>query len=1278
MLYWASWRCLRQRVPRLAYRPPASGAKPVSCECVDLTRQYAYGDRALLQFGSVLYQRSLTVDTCKAMSQRAGASDIAEGAEGLKRHEQQLVNEIQSLSRTGSFAQREVCWSLYKRGVSLGIGSHLLDSTTIISLINAVASDKDTDRSLKRIVELLNDITAKRQLTDDEIDQIRLIWEHFEATENKSVIWKPQHNATRSAVIGSPDHRELAEAGSLPDKATDMDVNTTRDPHKRAMAVAGLRNLFHYPPIFVDPVQLWEAYRWARSTGVKADGEMLTRRDMVQLIKRCTTLGTISGQRFLMRIEIDLSTDSCPAPDVYAWLMVSYAKLGLFTHMQRIYHNVCASSKYKNDSEYAKIIEWGFCRALFSASRQKEGRRVFDSLVASGQATPRMYYFLIKEYVLIHNVEQAFTLFDELCQKALPLNSKTFNMLAVACGLDRDLKRANERLAAVIACMRSWHNSPDTMFFVSLLKGYDRSGQYHMFDGLAARLRLHQTSSNVEFDKIIMINAARRNDIELAMAMAELVVRDPNSISKVVTTLCGLGQAGFAKKLVCLSKYPRNNTTANLQLEMSIGDPNVIAGVTKLQDQVAEILKHGFTPDFRLTKDLVSKIWLHGGSDAAIQAYTTLTASGAPRSTNLLLLMLQVYAQASMPHELISVFGELRDRLSESDLEILLVPEHTFSKLIDTLIEYQGIEAAQSAFAFLSSLSIPPAQLPFTSMIRYYINFCIHDKLQVLLSRIVQHNIPINAQGVNLCCNYIAESMTIGDLANFMRYLERSNTLKWVSDDLLASFFAVCAHEYKIADFRWAVGALVRLDCNVVTWQTIVDRLAAINSKGILSQFVMAAIKMGPALDMAEKFIYIIQASVWGAIVGDTVITALRKSKVEVDLKVYRAVIGKALSTWNSMQSLKMTDARSKITIVSLVEILERNIGAAIAADIHPSLAAASLLVISSSSSPAYLRCLQIMRSLKPESHRVSYYSAIARGCARYGSIEGAEQIMQEMQEQSIRPNVRILNTLMSCYANSPPQSMSYLEQVVTRPDQLKLVTKSEVTDDTDMSTTETLDPGRSLGFGNSRVKIQESALNKVLSVWNRFKELDLLPTHETYAIMLQALTNARKYNICDDLLRKMAFENQSHNADTAYAWIRLCLVRGDIKTALEVFNAIGNHAWCKQLAFSDFRFKGLELVSLAPKHFAIFIHRYLANSEYEAAMSMFIKMHQGNLKGQPWLYSLLLNTLANADRRDLFIRAMKQMVASNVAITDEMMQVVRRYKSSKQKDISEDPRKTW
>ncbi|KAJ2455192.1 hypothetical protein EV183_000927 [Coemansia sp. RSA 2336] len=1277
MLYWASWRCLRQRVPRLACRPPTSGAKPVPCESVDLARQYAYGDRALLQLGSVLYQRSLTVDTCKAMSQRAGASDKAEDAEAIKRHEQQLVNEIQLLLRTGSFAQREVCWNLYKRGASLGIEAHVLDSSTFISLINAVASDKDTDRALKRIVELLNDITAKRELTDDEIDQIRLIWEHFKATEDKPVVWKPQHSSTHPTVVESYDHRKLAKAESLPDKTADMDVNTTRDPHKRALAVVGLRNLFHYPPIFVDPVQLWETYRWARSTGAKTDGEMLTRKDMVQLIKRCTYLGTVTGQRFLMRIEIDLSADSCSAPDVYAWLMVSYAKLGLFAHTRRIYRSMRASSKYKDDSEYAKVIEWGFCRALFSASRQKEGRRVFDNLVATGQATPRMYYFLIKEYVLMHNVEQAFALFDRLCQKSLPLNPKTFNMLAVACGLDRDVKRANERLAAVIACMRSWHISPDTMFFVSLLKGYDRSGQHHMFDGLAARLRVHQTSSNVEFDKIIMINAARRNNIELAMAMAELVVRDPHSIPKAVTTLCEMGQAHFAKRLVCFSKYPRNNITAKLQLELSIGDPDVVADVTRLQDQVAEMLKHGFIPDFQLTKSLIGKIWFHGGSDAAIQTYTALTASGVPRSINLLLLMLQIYGQASMSHELISVFGELRERLSESDLEILLVPEHTFSKLIDTLIEYQGIEAAQSAFVFLSSLSIPPAQLPFTTMIRYYVNFGIHDKLQVLLSRIVQYNIPINSQGVNLCCSYIAENMTIGDLANFMRYLERSNTLKWVSDDLLASFFAVCAHEYKIADFRWAVGALVRLDCNVVTWQAIVDRLAAINSKGILSQFVMTAMKMGSALDMAEKFIHIIQTSAWGAIVGDTVITALRRNKEEVDITVYRAVIGKALSTWNSMRSLKVTDARSKITIASLVEILERNIGAAIAADIHPSLAAASLLVISWSSSSAYLRCLEIMRSLKPEFHWVSYYNAIARGCARYGSIEGAERIVQEMEEQSIRPNVRILNTLMSCYANAPPQSMSYLQQVVTRPDQLELVTKRDATEDADTPTTLALDPSMNLSFGNSRVKIQESSLSSVLSVWNRFKELDLSPNHETYAIMLQALTNARKYNLCDELLRKMTFEIQGHNADTAYAWIRLCLVQGDIKTALEVFSCIGNHALCKQLALNDPRFKGLEMVSLAPKHFAIFIHRYVANSEYEAAMSMFVKMHQENLKGQSWLYSLLLNRLANADRRDLFITAMKQMIVSNVAITDETMQVVRRYKSSKQKDVSEDPHTT-
>ncbi|KAJ2851245.1 hypothetical protein IWW36_001266 [Coemansia brasiliensis] len=1283
MLYWASRRCLRQQVPRLAYRPLVPRAKPIPCDCMNFNRQHAcVSDQVLLQFGSIIYLRFLTVDTRKALSQHAGPSNRTKDIEGIRQHEEQLVNEIQLLTRSGSFAQREVCWGLYKRGVELGIGSHLLDSSTIISLISSVASDKDMNRSLKRIVEILNDITSMRELTDNEIDHIRLIWEHFEATKDTSVVWKPQHNEACLAIAGSPNNKkELAKAVNAPDipiNSASMDVNTTRDPSKRAQAVTRLRYLFNCAPIFVDPVKLWETYRWARSTGAETDYDALTREDMAQLIKCCADLGKITGQRFLMRIEIDLSTSTYPAPDLYGWLMVSYAKLGLFEHSQRIYDKASTSSKYKDEAYYAKLIDWGFCRALFSASRQIEGRQIFDNLVAARQATPRMYYFLIKEYVLMRNVEQAFALFDEIYRKSMLVNQKTFNMLAVACGLDKNSKRANERLAAIIACMRSWHISPDTMFFISLLKGYSRSGQQHMFDGLATRLRLHQTSSNIEFDKVVMVNAAQCNNKELALAMGELVAQDPNSIPKVVSTLCDLGQASFAKKLALLSKYPSNNITANLQLEMCISDPSIVAEVGKLQDQVADMLKHGFTPSFRLTKDLIGKIWFHEGRDAAIRTYKMLTASGAPISVSLLLLMLQIYAQASLPHDLISVFAELRGRLSRSDFGIFQVPEPVIRKLIDTLIEYQGIEAAQSAFDFLSSLSILPARLPFTSMIRYYINFCIYDKLQALLGRIVQHNIPISAQGINLCCNYIAENMTVGDLANFLRYLERANRLNRVSDDVLASFFAMGIHEYKMADIRWAVGALIRLNRNDITWKTIIDRLAVINNKDSLSRFVKVAMKKGPMLEVARKLVSSARASAWGAIVGDAVITILRQSKFSVDIRIYQAVFSKVLSTWDSMQSLKMTDARSKITVMSLAEILERNIGAAIAAGIYPPLAASSLLIISSSSSYAYLRCLNIIRGINTQTHCVSFYGAIARGCARFGSVEGADRIMQEMQEQSIRPNVRILNTVMSCYANSSPQSMSYLEQVVTRPDQLDLVTKREIVDDISTPDAVSLDPSKALAFGNARVKIQESSLAKVMSVWHRFKQLDLTPNHETYAIMLQALTNARKYKICDDLLKKMAYENRSHNADTAYAWIRLCLIRGDIKTALEIFNSIGDRAFCKQLTASDSRYRGLELVTLVPKHFAIFIHRYLANAEYEAAMRMFVKMHQENLKGQPWLYSLLLNTLANADRRDLFIQVMKQMVASNVAITDEVMQVVRRYLSNKHQGITKDPRQIW
>ncbi|KAJ2354194.1 hypothetical protein GGF43_003306, partial [Coemansia sp. RSA 2618] len=61
----------------------------------------------------------------------------------------------------------------------------------------------------------------------------------------------------------------------------------------------------------------------------------------------------------------------------------------------------------------------------------------------------------------------------------------------------------------------------------------------------------------------------------------------------------------------------------------------------------------------------------------------------------------------------------------------------------------------------------------------------------------------------------------------------------------------------------------------------------------------------------------------------------------------------------------------------------------------------------------------------------------------------------------------------------------------------------------------------------------------------------------------------------------------------------------------------------------------------------------------------------------QSWLYSLMLTSLANADRRELFVEVMKQMVASDVILDENVMEVVREYSAMTRTNDNNDPQES-
>ncbi|KAJ2229954.1 hypothetical protein EV180_001233, partial [Coemansia sp. RSA 518] len=1200
--------------------------------------------------------------------------------------EQRLVHELRLLLQTRSQPQREAIWGLYTRLVESGVGAHTLASNTLLCLIELIAHDEDSSRALSRIAHILDDVTSMRQLEIDEIETVRLLWEHFEDQHSKFAIWRPlvwKHGFRAPDLPDGGITANTSELASLANSRllTERDdksvhVNDSRDSEKATRAVAELRQLLEQAPILVDPGQVWQTYCLARCTRASKSEAQLDSDDMRRLIEYCSSLGRLAGRRFLMQIEVDLGTAPDLFPRRHTALIITYAKLGLLEHARRLYKKVCGSgsSSYDDGDKDSAYVDWCMCQALFSASHHKEGRVIFDNLVRADQAAPHMYYFLIREYVLMQNVEQAFALFDDMCHRAIPLNNRTINMLAVACALDKNVSRATERLATVVACMRSWRLSPDMNFFVGLLKGYDRSSQHTMFDGLAAQLRARNSSTSLDLDKIIMQNAAKRGDTELTMAMAELVARSPGSIPSVVKILCKLDRADYVPELVPLHKFPDNNIIANVRLELAISDPKVAIQPHKLLKHALTMMERGFTPSFRLTRDIIDKIWLCGGRQLAIRAYEELTAAGAPKSVNVMLLALKLYSRDTTKEESIGVYEELREHLAAADFNALVLPQPTISALAMVLIEKRGIDAAQAAFDFLSTLPTLQANLPFTPLIQYYVNSNMVEKLEVLLRRIVQHDIPLSISGVNLCCEFLVANSKVIDVANFLRYLERTNTLDYVSDSVFEKFFAMCASEYRAIDFEWAVGALVKIDRKWTTWRVIIECLATKNTR-VLSATVRLAIRLSTEkLVMAGMLLQATSTSAWRAVLADDVAAALRVYNIAASGPMYGQILQAIITTYKERKQLASTVHGYRISVTYLIKALSRNVLPAVKADVKPDLISSALLIISSSSPTAYEKCLGLLHDMHESRRQLPFYAATARGCARQRSVTGIEEVMRVVLQHSITPNIRLLNIVMNCYACSAPQSMSHIGPLVTQSDleqdpEQDQAQEQDNEPDLEESDAPAFPDAGTMASGHPNLQFQQVALNKVLSIWEQIGQLELSPDHDTYTMMLQAAGNAHKFKMGEDLISRMIDSGLGLNPSTVYRWIRLRMLNDDIEGALTIFDAIGNAEKSNQLGAHDARYSSLQSVALMPSHFVIFIHRYISSQDLDTAMVFFRQLHMQGLKAALWVYSLFLSNLANANRRDLFIEAMKYMLVSNITLDAEVMQIVREYYSATRSD---------
>ncbi|KAJ2804412.1 hypothetical protein H4R21_001651 [Coemansia helicoidea] len=882
------------------------------------------------------------------------------------------------------------------------------------------------------------------------------------------------------------------------------------------------------------------------------------------------------------------------------------------------------------------------CLSLVVSLRHREGQAIFGRLVEEGQATPAMYGMMLRELVQVQSLDRAFALFDDMCARGVRPTEVAVVMLAQAVAQIKDGPEYSTRLQAITAYLRSWRITPGASFFVGLLKGYGWSGQHDMFDGLAARLRAHTPQSSVEIDHAIMANASKRDNADLTVVMAELVARVPANTEAVVYALCDVGRPDVIPTLVDLASLPENNRTANLRLYLALNDPDVALDPRRLQSLVLGMLSRGFTPTFRMSRAVISAIWLHGGSELAIAAYERLVPAGMPKTVGVLLRALQLYARSPTPGRGLDVFDELRERWAAADYAVVSLPSNAIGKLTALAIATRGIDAAQEMFDFLASRKTWLQRLPFTPLAEYYINHDMRDRAQALIVRAVQQGFAVGEHGANLCGRYLAETAGLTELANFLRHLQRTRELGLVANDVLVKYFALCAANYKKADFEWALVALAELDQDMKTWRAIIAQLEASNWR-LLSAMVHVLIGFDSEL-MAPVLLHASRHLPRRIIIVNMVLEELNARGIRPTTTTCDLALSAMVMAWHAQRRRSGHISARGITPAYLTRSVSRVIDVAVGVGVRPRLLTMALLILASEKRYAHTRCLDILSTLPPAQRSVQFYGAIARGCERIGSLKGINETLLAMEADGIEPTAELLDVVAECYASLRPPVPPTLP-----PDSLAAAEDYDADHDPDDAEAE---------------YFYKKCLYRALSIWREFEVHGLSPSARTCGAILTAFSRARKGPQGEGFVDHLLQQGIAHSADTALGWIKLRLATDDVRGARQVFGAIGDASRCRLLAAGDERYRGLDAVSLVPEHFAVFILHHAKLDELAHAVQFMDDMHERGLRAQPRLYAALLRALAHNNRKSAFVHVMKQMLAAGARPDSTVMDVVREYAS--------------
>ncbi|KAJ2059563.1 hypothetical protein GGI17_004331 [Coemansia sp. S146] len=1201
--------------------------------------------------------------------------------------EERLLAQLHQLSRTGARAQREAVWGLYQRLDKEHAGIHTFAPSTVLQLLELLAGDSDELRALARISAAVRDISGRRQLTEQEVNWVQRICRDIDEGCLPSI--------SRS-IVGNVGNVERLSLDQPTGRSSRSKVFTTllplsssepaANPDGTCPEVAQLRQLLSNPPIAVDPTQVWRFYRTAIAATLADGRRRLTREDMRDLIIYCGSLGSIAGRRFLAQIETDATTDPLLYPTRFRVLLTTYAKLGLLDDARRCYQDALQSEFLPLTS----FEEFSMCQALLRSSRHKEGQALFDKLTRAGQARSFMYDMMIREYVLTWNTEMAFALLEDMRRRDIEPTLNCFCVLATACTLDPDADRSSKRLSDLIACMKSWGCAPDKRFFVAILKGYHWSGQHSMFDGLLQRLRAHGLGSDAMLGKVAMENASERMHPDLAVAMARVAAQTPENIPKIAQVLSQMGLTSELSACVDLSQYPDNNLTANARLCILLGCSEMAADPQALVDEVTRMIERGFTPSFRLFFRTIRHICLHGGLQLAIRTYAALVAAGVPTGIELLFFVLQMHLEAGDSVAAIATYEELRERLRDSDFTRLSIYGPTMEKLVLMLIESRGIVEARQALDFLSGMPVNRQYLPYSPLIEYYVNHKMLDESHGLAGYVVQHDISLKPRTVNLYCRYLASRSSTTDFANFLRYVQRTHSLRVVSDDILGAFFALCALEHKVADLEWIIGVMSSMRRWLGAWSAAIDRLAEVDSQ-LLPFVVHTAINVSQdqgrtAVDLLEGTV----KSPFREVVADLVLTTLEAHGTMPPRYAYEKALTAFTQSWLTNYSSPRKVANVNASEEFVIKALRRHIASAVKAGVPALLLTITMQALSSTSRTAYEECLDFLSTMPPELLDARFYCAIAGSCSHYGSVEGVNSVFEAMRQHGVPLTASALSSLLHCYANvKPPRELRFEQSIpppTTRDSRLDTqisgsppgITPPSAAADVAVDAASPVDSALTVDVvGDDQMWLGHSeacrptgfysmSLTKVMSIWKEFEYLDLPVSGSGYAVVTRAHINAGKHQAAEAFFVEMVDRGIPHSEITAALWIQSRLMQDDISGALDIFSAIGNSTRCAALAQKNWCFNTLDKVQRTPRQFLVIIRYYLTQGEIDKASAIMSAMHKSGLVASTKLYAEVLRRLAQSGRHEVIVDMLRQMVKVGVIMDAQLMDAIRGYSSNR------------